>query len=706
MPGLLLELFCEEIPARMQVRAADDLKRLVTGALVDARCASEGARAFATPRRIVLSVEGLPARQPDIREERKGPRVDAPDRAIEGFLGSLGLTRDDLDTRKDRKGAFFVALVEKAGLATPEVVARIVPDVVARFPWPRSMRWGRGSLRWVRPLHAIVCVFDGEVVDFEIEGIRSGRQTRGHRFLAPGPIEVRRFEDYETALESAHVMLDSARRAESILADAKNLAFARGLELVEDEGLLKEVAGLVEWPVVLMGGFDAEFLDLPHEVLASAMRTHQKYFTVREPGAGLAPHFVMVSNLVAGDGGAAVIAGNERVLRARLADAKFFWDQDRKASLESRLPALNSLIFHARLGSVHDKAHAVARLAMGLAGLVDGADRRDSETAALLAKTDLVTEMVAEFPELQGIMGRYYALNDNLAPRIADAIGAHYSPQGPSDAVPAEPTAIVVALADKLHTIVGFFGIDERPTGSKDPYALRRAALGIIRLILENELRIPLNTWFGLAARIYAGIVPALVSEHWTPGVAPLDDDALAGYENPALMAFFADRLKVYLRDRGARHDLIDAIFGLGGQDDLLLIVRRVDSLGRFLATDDGANLLAGVRRAGNILRIEEKKDGCTYDGAPDPSLLTQAGERALADAVDAVAGEAAAAVSAEDFEAAMSAFARLRAPVDAFFDSVTVNADDAAVRENRLKLLARIRAAALTVADFSRIEG
>ena len=706
MPELLLELFSEEIPARMQVRAADDLKRLVTDALVDAGCTYEGARAFATPRRIVLSIEGLPASQPDVREERKGPRVDAPDKAIEGFLGSVGLTRDDLETREDKKGTFYVALIEKTGRATPEVVAEIVPDVVARFPWPKSMRWGRGSLRWVRPLHGIVCVFDGEAVDFEIEGIRAGRQTSGHRFLAPDPIEVRRFEDYETALESAHVMLDSARRAESILTDAKNLTFAQGLELVEDEGLLKEVAGLVEWPVVLMGGFDAAFLDLPHEVLASAMRTHQKYFTVREPSGGLAPRFVMVSNLIAKDGGAAVVAGNERVLRARLADAKFFWDQDRKASLESRLPALNSLIFHAKLGSVHDKAHAVARLAMGLAGLVDGADKRDSETAALLAKTDLVTEMVGEFPELQGIMGRYYALNDNLASHIADAIGAHYAPQGPSDAVPTEPTAIVVALADKLHTIVGFFGIDERPTGSKDPYALRRAALGIIRLILENELRVPLNAWFGLAARVYAEIVPDTVAEHWTPGVAPLDDDALEGYENSALMAFFADRLKVHLRDGGARHDLIDAIFDLGGQDDLLLIVRRVESLGRFLATDDGANLLTGIKRAANILRIEEKKDDRTYEGAPDPALLTEAEERALADAVDAVAEEAATAVAAEDFEAAMSAFARLRAPVDAFFDSVTVNADDAAVRENRLKLLARIRSAAFTVADFSKIEG
>ena len=561
-------------------------------------------------------------------------------------------------------------------------------------------------MRWVRPLHSIVCTFDGEVVDFEIEGIRSGRQTRGHRFMNPEPIDVRRFEDYETALENAHVMLDTERRATSIATDAQNLVFAQGLELAQDDNLLHEVAGLVEWPVVLMGEFDPAFLDVPHEVLTSAMRTHQKYFTVKQPDGNLAAKFVVVSNLVARDGGKAIVAGNERVLNARLSDAKFFWDQDKKASLESRLPALNSLIFHAKLGSVHDKAHAVARLAMGLAVAVDRADKHDCETAALLAKTDLVTEMVGEFPELQGLMGRYYALNDNLAPHIADAIGTHYAPQGPSDAVPTEPTAIVVALADKLHTIVGFFGIDEKPTGSKDPYALRRTALGIIRLILENEIRLPLNKWFGLAARVYAEIVPDVVAEHWTPGIAPEDDEALGGYENAALMSFFADRLKVYLRDRGARHDLIDAIFALGGQDDLVLIVRRVETLGSFLDTEDGGNLLAGIRRAANILRIEEKKDARSHDGAPDTALFVEDEERTLADAITAVEGDTATAIAAENYAAAMSAFARLRAPVDAFFDAVTVNADEEAVRENRLKLLSRIRAATRQVADFSKIEG
>lgn len=706
MPELLLEILSEEIPARMQVRAADNLKRMVTDALVEAGCVYEGARAFATPRRLVLSVEGLPASQPDLREERKGPRVDAPDKAIDGFLGSVGMTRDQLETREDKKGTFYVAQIERPGRPTPDVVAELVPDIVHRFPWPKSMRWGTGTMRWVRPLHSIVCTFDGEVVDFEIEGIAAGRQTRGHRFMGPEPIEVRRFEDYETALENAHVMLDTERRAASIATDAKNLVFAQGLELAEDDNLLQEVAGLVEWPVVLMGEFDPAFLDVPHEVLTSAMRTHQKYFTVKQPDGGLAAKFVMVSNLVARDGGKAIVAGNERVLNARLSDAKFFWDQDKRASLESRLPALNTLIFHAKLGSVHDKAHAVARLAMGLAAAVSGADKHDCETAALLAKTDLVTEMVGEFPELQGLMGRYYALNDNLAPHIAEAIGTHYAPQGPSDAVPSEPTAIVVALADKLHTIVGFFGIDEKPTGSKDPYALRRTALGIIRLILENEIRLPLNKWFGLAARVYAEIVPNSTTEHWMPGVVPEDDDALAGYENAALMSFFADRLKVYLRDRGARHDLIDAIFALGGQDDLVLIVRRVETLGTFLDTEDGGNLLAGIRRAANILRIEEKKDARSYDGEPDPALFVEQQERALADAITTVEGETEKAVAAEDYAAAMSAFARLRGPVDAFFDGVTVNSDDGAVRENRLKLLSGIRAATRQVADFSKIEG
>lgn len=698
MAELLLELFCEEIPARMQRAAADNLKKAVTDALVDAGCVYEGARAHATPRRLVLSVEGLPARQPDTREERKGPRVDAPDRAIEGFLGSVGMSRDELETREDKKGAFYVAVIAREGRPVPELLAEIVPEVIRGFHWPKSMRWGAGQLRWVRPLHSILCVFDGEPVAFDVDGISAGDVTRGHRFMAPDPIQCRRYDDYEQAMDRAFVMLDSRRRADSILDDAKNLAFARGLELNEDDGLLAEVSGLVEWPVTMMGGFDESFLELPPEVLVSAMRTHQKYFTLKDPATGkLAPNFIVVANLEAEDGGTAIVAGNERVLRARLSDARFFWQQDLAASLESRLPRLNELIFHARLGTVHDKAHGIARIAMGLSGHVPGADRTDCETAALLSKADLVTEMVGEFPELQGRMGQYYALADGLAPHVATAIAEHYAPQGPGDAVPREPVSVAVSLADKLHTLVGFFRIGEKPTGSKDPYALRRAALGVIRLVLENELRLSLKEWFAKTASVYGEIAPDMVSEHW-----PADGN---GEGDDELLAFFADRLKVYLRDQGARHDLIDAVFSLGGQDDLLMIVRRVEALGAFLATDDGENLLAGTRRAENILRIEEKKDGVSHDGEADPDLFEQDEERALADAVAGVTAAARAAVEEERFADAMTELAKLRQPVDAFFDNVTVNADHSDVRQNRLKLLSRIRSATRAVADFSRIE-
>ncbi len=700
MPELLLELLSEEIPARLQSRAADDLKKGVTNALVEAGCVYEGARCLATPRRLVLSVEGLPARQPDVREERKGPRVDAPDKAIDGFLGSVGLTRADLQVKDDKKGQFYTAVIERTGQSVPELIAEIVPEVIRKFHWAKSMRWGTGTMRWVRPLHGIVCTFDGETVAFDVEHLRSGDTTQGHRFMAPGDITVRRFEDYEAAMDAAFVMLDPDRRADTISTDAKTLAFAQGLDVRDDPGLLAEVAGLVEWPVVLMGRFDEAFLAVPPEVLTSAMRTHQKYFTLTDPRTGaMAPRFIVVSNLVAEDGGEAVIAGNERVLRARLSDAKFFWDQDLKATLESRLPKLNDLIFHAKLGTVHDKAHSIARLAMGLAADVPGADAQDCETAALLAKADLVTDMVGEFPELQGLMGQYYAGNDGLSPEVAKAIGSHYAPQGPADDVPTDPTSVVVSLADKLHTLVGFFGIDEKPNGSKDPYGLRRAALGINRLILENEIRLPLTKWFEKTAFVYKEITPDLVDANWVSS----EGDAKNGSD--VLLAFFADRLKVYLRDKGARHDLIDAVFSLGQQDDLLMIVRRVEALGAFLGTDDGVNLLAGVRRAANILRIEEKKDSRSFDGSPDPVLFAQPEETALATAVETVSRQAKDAVAREDFEAAMTALSGLRGPVDAFFDAVTVNADEHALRENRLTLLASIRAATLEVADFSKIE-
>ncbi|AWN50660.1 glycine--tRNA ligase subunit beta [Methylobacterium sp. 17Sr1-1] len=706
MPDLLLELFSEEIPARMQRRAAEDLRKLVTDALVERGFLYEGAKAFATPRRLALHVAGLPPRGQDVREERKGPRVGAPEGAVQGFLKSAGLT--SLDQARivsdPKKGEFYVAVIERPGRETIEVLAEILPAVVKTFPWPKSMRWGAasrepGSLRWVRPLHSIVASFGPEtetpeVVPFAIEGVEVGFTTRGHRFLAPQAIEVRRFADYLPALERAFVVLDADRRKDIILHDARDLAFARGLDLVEDEGLLEEVAGLVEWPVTLMGAFDERFLNIPPEVIRATIRANQKCFVLRgAPGPDgrerLANAFILVSNLVASDGGAAIVAGNERVVRARLSDAAFFWETDRKVRLEDRLPKLESIVFHEKLGTQAKRVERIAALARALAPVV-GADAALAERAARLAKADLVTEMVGEFPELQGLMGRYYAAEQGEDPAVAAAIEEHYKPLGPSDRVPTEAVSVAVALADKLDTLVGFWAIDEKPTGSKDPYALRRAALGVIRLILASEARLPLRAQIAAAA---AG--------HGRDSGAFADD----------LLAFFADRLKVYLRDQGARHDLIDAVFALPGQggllqDDLLMVVRRVEALGRFLDTEDGKNLLAGYRRAANILRIEEKKDGRAFDAAPDRALLRLPEEAALADALQAAGAEAARAVAAEDFEGAMRALSTLRAPVDAFFDKVTVNAEDAGLRANRLALLNALRAATREVADFSRIGG
>jgi glycyl-tRNA synthetase beta chain len=699
MPDLLLELFSEEIPARMQARAAEDLKKLVTDRLVDAGLVYEGARAFVTPRRLALAVEGVPARQPDLKEEKKGPRVGAPDRAIEGFLKSAGLSSiDQAKIQKDpKKGDFYVALIDRPGRAAIEVIAEILPEVVRGFPWPKSMRWGSGSLSWVRPLHSIVATFgpqteEPDIVPFAIDGIATGNLTRGHRFMAPAPFAVRRFEDYRDKLEKAKVVLDQARRAEMILADAKNLAFAQGYELVEDTGLLGEVAGLVEWPVVLMGAFEAEFLALPPEVVRATIRNNQKCFVLRDTStARLANKFILVANMAAADGGKAIIAGNERVIRARLSDAKFFWDSDLKVPLEERLPKLKEIVFHEKLGTQYERVERLARLARELAPHVK-ADPAKAERAAWLCKADLVTEMVGEFPELQGLMGRYYAEQQGEDEAVAHAIGDHYKPQGPNDLVPGDPVSVAVALADKLDILTGFWWIDEKPTGSKDPYALRRAALGIIRLVVSNELRISLthcfrDAWGGHAARA-AGTTGR--PEHFTAD----------------LIVFFADRLKVQLREQGARHDLVDAVFALAGQDDLLLIVRRVEALAKFLDTDDGKNLLAGYKRAVNIIRIEEKKDNASYTGAPDPQLYRQAEERALAAGIDVARQEASAAATREDFAGAMAAIAKLRPVVDAFFDKVTVNVDDAAVRSNRLKLLNQIREATLAVADFSKIEG
>jgi glycyl-tRNA synthetase beta chain len=669
MPELLIELFSEEIPARMQARAAEDLKAMITNGLIDAGLTYEGAQAHATPRRLVLSVEGLNPRAADMSEERKGPRTDAPKSAIDGFLKSTGLKLDELTVQDDKKGKFYIATIKKPGRATTDVMAELLPDVIRKFPWPKSMRWGSSQLRWVRQLLSIVCTFDGEVVPFEIEGIPSGNTTLGHRFLSAKKIEVRRFEDYAQKLHKANVIVDANVRAETIRAEAKNLAFAQGLEMIEDEGLLKEVAGLVEWPVVLMGEFDRNFLHVPPEVIVTTIKNNQKCFALRDKNGKLANRYLLVSNMVASDGGKMITAGNNKVIAARLSDAKFFWDQDRRTKLEDLLPKLDQITFHAKLGSQGERVKRLEALAGEIAKTIK-ADVEKSKLAARLAKADLVTGMVGEFPELQGLMGHYYALDQGQDKEVAEAIRDHYKPQGPSDSIPVSKIGQAVALADKLDTLVGFWAIDEKPTGSKDPYALRRAALGVIRIILDKSLRLRMNK----------------------------------GGED--LLAFFADRLKVYLKDQGARHDLIDAVFSLGGQDDLLMIVRRVEALSKFLESDDGKNLLAGVKRASNILKIEEKKDNRSFNGLPNPQLLIQGEERDLHRAVSAAEANARKAVEAEDFGAAMSAIAKLRGPVDAFFDKVTVNADDPSFRENRLKLLNRIRAATLAVADFSKIEG
>ena len=690
MPELLIELFGEEIPARMQEKAADDLRRMVTDRLVEQGFVYEGAKAFVTPRRLALAVSGVPAAAPETAEERKGPRTDAPQPAIDGFLRSTGLRLDQLKVQDDRKGAFYLATIGKPGRTAAEAIAAILPEVIRAFPWPKSMRWGAGTLRWVRPLHAIVATLDGEPVELAVDGIRSGEETRGHRVMAPGPFRVRRFEDYEATLRAARVMLDPAERAETIRADARTLAFSQGLELVEDEALVKETAGLVEWPVVLMGAFDKAFLTMPPEVIVTTIRAHQKCFSVRDGKTGaLSPRYLMVANLIAADGGKRIVAGNDRVIAARLSDARFFWDQDRRTPLEALLPRLDAITFHAKLGTQGERVRRLEQWARLLASPC-GADPSDTAQAARLCKADLVTGMVGEFPELQGLMGRYYALGEGQPEAVANAIGEHYKPQGPSDAVPSAPASVAVALAEKLDTLVGFWAIDEKPTGSKDPYALRRAALGVIRLILANGVR-------GRLTPLLRGGL-ALYRQQQSDSFGK-DFDA----EN--LLAFFADRLKAHLREEGQRHDLIDAVFSLGGQDDLVLVVKRVAALAAFLDTDDGRNLLAGVRRATNILKIEEKKDGRSHKGSPEKSLLVQGEEKALAQAIDRAEAQARIAIDNEDFEAAMRALAKLRAPVDAFFDTVTVNADDPTFRENRLKLLDRIRAATLPVADLSKVE-
>jgi len=737
MPDLLLELFSEEIPARMQRQAAEDLKRLVTNALVERNLLYEGAQSFVTPRRLTLHAVGLPAAQPDLREERKGPRVGAPEAAIQGFLKSAGLKRiEDARVETDpKKGQFYVASIEKPGRDTKDAIGEIIPAIIRSFPWPKSMRWGTASakpeaLRWVRPLRGIVCTLatqheTAEIVSFEIDGLAAGDVTWGHRFMAPQPIHVHRFDDYVDALQKAKVVLDADRRKAIILADSKNLAFAQGLTLVEDEGLLEEVAGLVEWPVVLMGEFEAAFLDLPPEVIRATIRANQKCFVLRDASGKLANKFILVSNLVAPDGGAAIAAGNGRVVRARLADARHFWQTDltslpdgkhkNEKPLDQRLEKLDRVVFHEKLGTQGERIARIEALARELAPKV-GADAEHAARAAHLAKADLATEMVGEFPELQGLMGRYYATAQGEEASVAAAIEDHYKPQGPNDRIPASPVSIAVALADKLDTLVGFWAIDEKPTGSKDPYALRRAALGVIRIVLENGLRLPLSPVLQSAMSPLArhreeprrgdAAIQGDVERLAAPGSLRSARDDGKGVVSD-LLAFFADRLKVYLREKGARHDLIDAVFALPGQDDLLMIVRRVEALGKLLDTEDGKNLLAGYRRAANILRAEEKKDGAeAFAGKHVQTTLAPPAERYLADVVASAGAAVRQHVASEDFEGAMRALATLRAPVDGFFIDVTVNDPDPQTRVNRLRLLNELREAMHAVADFSKAAG
>jgi glycyl-tRNA synthetase beta chain len=736
MPDFLLELFSEEIPARMQAKAAEDLKKMVTDRLVDAGLVYEGARAFVTPRRLTLFVQGIPARQPDLKEERKGPRVGAPEGAIAGFLKAAGLSSiDEAVIQKDpKKGDFYIALIEKPGRAAIDVIGEMLQVILRTFPWPKSMRWGAqsanpGSLEWVRPLHSILATFGPETAEPEIvrvatSGITAGNTTYGHRFMAPGPIKVRRFDDYAASLEKAKVVLDPARRREIILNDAKNLAFAQGFELVEDEGLLNEAAGLVEWPVVLMGTFDESFLQIPGEVIRATIRNNQKCFVLRDPNtAKLSNRFILTANIEAADGGTEIIAGNARVIRARLSDAKFFYETDLKMRLEHRLPKFKDIIFHEKLGTQAERIERVEQLAGELADTLSSrpdffsgqqlsaddlkgeqeAYRTKARRAARLCKADLLTEVVGEFPEVQGTMGKYYALAQGEDEAVAHAIEDHYRPKGPDDLVPADPVSIAVALADKIDTLVGFWAIDEKPTGSKDPYALRRAALGVIRIVLDNQLRLRLVDLF---ARLFREWGSRLAS--FAPKIAPGVGKTVVTPDETDLLSFFHDRLKVQLREQGARHDLVDAVLTQHGegQDDLLLIVRRIEALGKFLATEDGASLLAGYKRAANILRIEEKKDGREYHGRPDPHLYLQPEERELAAAILVAKEEAAKAVAREDFEGAMAVITKLRPHVDAFFEKVTVNVPAADRRENRLKLLNEIREATRAVADFSRIEG
>ncbi|RKF16047.1 glycine--tRNA ligase subunit beta [Roseovarius spongiae] len=739
MPDLLIELFSEEIPARMQVRAAADLRARMTDALVEAGLTYAGAAAFSTPRRLALTVQGLLAESPTTHEERKGPRTDAPEKAIEGFLRGAGVAREDLEVRSEKKGDVYYARITRPGRPAEAIIAEALEDVIRYFPWPKSMRWGAGSLRWVRPLHSILCILtddagEARVVPLEIDGISAGDETEGHRFMAPGRVRVTSFDHYRATLAKRHVILDAEERADMIWQDATNQAFGSGLELVEDRGLLAEVAGLVEWPVVLMGGIEAEFLDLPPEVLQTSMKEHQKFFSVRNPKTGRIEKFVTVANRETADGGATILAGNQKVLSARLSDAKFFWENDLRIAEtggQAWLDALADVTFHNKLGSQAERIERIAALAREIAPKV-GTDPDLAEQAARWAKADLSSEMVYEFPELQGLMGRYYAEAAGMPAEVAAAAQEHYSPLGPSDTVPSAPVSVAVALADKLDLLTGFWAIDEKPTGSKDPFALRRAALGVIRLVVENDLRAPMAYALpfgfeahGLAMSIfdprlffksYDGlkIVAALdfmpvdketCDQLTAHGVDHKDlRGAHLSYAN--LLVFFHDRLKVYLKDQAIRHDVIDACIAMDGNDDLALLVKRATALSDFLKTDDGENLLQGFKRANNLLTQAEEKDGVEYSYGADVKFAETDEERALFAALDAQEPVIRAALEAEDFAAAMSGMAALRAPIDAFFEAVQINTDAQVVRRNRLNLLSRIRRICLEAADLTRVEG
>jgi len=686
---LLLELFCEEIPARMQKRAADDLKDLITAGLKDASLSFEDAHGYVTARRLAIVVDGIPETQPDICEERRGPRIDAPEKAIEGFLKGNGVTLEQCEKRDTGKGEFWFAVIDSKGRPTADVLKTLLPESIYKLSWQKSMRWGEGSFRWVRPLQRVMCVLDGELLALEVAtGIPCGNVTTGHRFMGPEPFEVGFFDDYEKMLQRKKVILKVATRRQLIEEKATALAEADGFTLKRDAGLLAEVSGLVEWPVPLLGTIDAEFMTLPDEVLTTSMRSHQKYFSVVAEDGKLAPRFVVISNMEVEDGGAAIVAGNERVLRARLADAKFFWDQDRKKTLASRVPSLSQMMFHDNLGTLEEKVARIEALAVELAPFV-GADPDQVKRAAHLCKADLMTGMVGEFASLQGIMGRYYAVAEGEQPEVAQAIAEHYAPAGPDDMCPSSAVSVAVSLADKIDTLVGFFGLDEKPTGSRDPYGLRRAALGIIRMILENGIRLPLLTAFGKAAELY--------------GVTLL---TASGAISASLIDFFADRLKVYLRTSGVRHDLIAAVFALGDEDDLVRLVSRVEALTRFLESDDGANLLAAHKRASNIVAIEEKKDSVRFDGTVNPALLTNTNEFALFESLTTVVAKIQPLLAEEQYDNVMRILAGLRNPVDKFFDEVTVNADDPATRKNRLHLLSQIGAAMGDIAEFNQVEG